>query len=280
MKILSLQSAVAHGHVGNSAAVFPLQRLGFEVCAVDTVRLSNHPGYGQWGGGGVPPDQVRAVMDGLARLGVLATCAGVLSGYLGDAAMGPVLLDAVARVRAGNPDALFVCDPVMGDENGLYVSDGIPQFMAGAALAAADVVTPNRFELEVLSGRTIGDPAAAAAAARALLARGPRLVVVTSLGEGRSIGCLAVSADGAWAVRTPRLPFAPPVSGTGDILSALLLAHLLRGEAAPEALSLAVSSLYGVLDRTLALGRREPALVAAQDEIVLPSHLFPPLPVE
>lgn len=280
MKILSFQSAVAYGHVGNSAAVFPLQRLGFEVWPVDTVQFSNHPGYGHWGGAAMPPEQVAAVVDGLSRVGALAECDAVLSGYLGDAATGAAVLEAVARVKRQRPGALFVCDPVMGDAGGLYVRDGIPEFLAGAALAAADVVTPNRFELEVLSGQPAATMADAAEAARALLARGPRVVVATSLGEGASIACLAVTAEGAWAVRTPRLPFQPPVSGTGDALSALLLAHLLRGEAAPEALSLAVSSLYGVLDKTRSLGRREMALVQAQDEIALPSRLFPPLAVD
>lgn len=280
MKILSLQSAVAFGHVGNSAAVFPLQRLGFEVWPVDTVQFSNHPGYGQWGGSVLDAAHVQAVVDGLSRVGALAQCDGVLSGYLGDEGSGAAALEAVARVRRHNPRALFLCDPVMGDDGGQYVRDGIPQFLATRAVPAADVVTPNRFELELLTGLPAGSMAEAAAAARMVLARGPRVVVVTSLREATSIACLAVTAEGAWAVRTPCLPFDPPVSGTGDALAALLLAHLLRGEAAPEALSLAVSSLYGVLEQTRALGRREMALVQAQDEIALPSRLFAPLPVQ
>lgn len=279
MKILSLQSSVTYGHVGNSAAVFPLQRLGFEVWPVYTVQFSNNPGYGQWGGGVTEATHIHAVIDGLSRVGVLAGCDAVLSGYLGDAANGAAVLEAVMRVRRHCPNAPFLCDPVMGDDGALYVRDGIPQFLAAQALPAADIVTPNRFELEILSGRTVNDMADAVAAARILLARGPRLVVATSLGDGTDIISLAVTAEGAWAVRTPRLPFSPPVSGTGDVLSALLLAHTLRGEAAPEALSLAVSSLYGILDKTRTLGRRELALVQAQDEIALPSRLFPPLPV-
>lgn len=280
MKILSLQSAVAYGAVGNSAALFPLQRLGFEVWPVDTVQLSNHPGYGHWGGATMPAEQVAAVVDGLSRVGALGQCDAVLSGYLGDAAIGAAVLEAVARVKRQKPGALYLCDPVMGDEHGLYVRAGIPEFLGGPALAAADVVTPNRFELEVLSGRAAGTLGEAAEAARTLLARGPRVVVATSLGEGASIACMAVTGEGAWTVRTPRLAFDPPVRGTGDVLSALLLAHLLRGEAAPEALSLAVSSLYGVLENTRSLGRRELALVQAQDEIALPSRLFPPLPID
>jgi len=280
MKILSLQSAVAYGHVGNSAAVFPLQRLGFEVWPVDTVQFSNNPGYGQWGGEVMDPAHVKAVVDGLSRVGVLAQCDAVLSGYLGDAGAGEAVLEAARRVRTLNPKALVLCDPVMGDEDGLYVRDGIPQFLAGHAVPVADVITPNRFELEILSGRPVANIPDAVEAARHLLARGPNLVVATSIRDGASVASVAVTAEGAWAVRTPFLSFTPAISGTGDVLSALLLAHLLRGEAAPEALSLAVSSLYGVLEKTRSLGRRELALIQAQDEIALPSRLFAPLPVE
>lgn len=278
MKILSLQSAVAFGYVGNSAAIFPLQRLGFEVCPVDTVQFSNHPGYGGFGGQVHAPQHVGAVLDGLARAGVLADVDGVLTGYLGDAANGEAVLAAVGRVKAANPRALYLCDPVMGDDGGgLYVRPGIPDFLAGPALASADIVTPNRFELELLAGGPARSLAEAAPAARRLLAKGPRMVVATSLDDGAT--CLVTTADGAWAVQTPLLPFAPPVNGAGDTLAALFLAHCLRGKAPAEALSLAVSSLFGVLEATLALGRRELALVQAQQELVLPSRLFPPHPL-
>lgn len=280
MKILSLQSSVAYGYVGNSAAVFPLQRLGFEVLAVDTVQFSNHPGYGQWGGSVLAPEHVHAVVDGLARMGALAECHAVLSGYLGDAAIGPAVMDAVARVRRINPNAVFLCDPVMGDDaTGVYVRAGIPEFLGREAVPAADLITPNRFELAQLAGRPIAGVAEAAEAARALLSDRLRTVMVTGLADDTSISCLAVTAEGAWAVRTPRLPLDPPVKGTGDALAALVLVHILRGEAPPEALSLGVSSLYGVLEKTLQMGRRELALVQAQDEIALPTHLFPPLPL-
>lgn len=280
MNILSLQSAVAHGYVGNSAAVFPLQRLGFEVMAVNTVQFSNHPGYGRLGGAVMTPEHVAGVVGGLIEVGLLGDCRAVLAGYLGDAGNGAAVLAAVKAVRRINPHAVFVCDPVIGDDGpGLYVRDGVEQFMAAQALPEADIITPNRFELERLSGLPVTGTADAVAAARALLARGPKLVVGTSLPDTGGIASLAVTAEGAWVVRTPKLVFEPPPHGTGDTLAALLLAHLLRGEAPPEALSLAVSSLYGVLDKTRGLHRRELALIQAQDEIVLPSRLFPPLAV-
>lgn len=285
MKIVSLSSAVAYGHVGNRAAVFPLQRLGVEVWPVDTVQFSNHPGYGAFTGQVLPAAQVAALVAGLDGVGALDDCDGLLTGYLGEAGSGEAALAALARIRASRPDALYLCDPVMGDVGpGLYVRAGIPEFFAGRALAAADVVTPNRFELELLSGRPAGSLAEAEAAARSLLARGPKLVVVTSLEapilenasleNAEAICCLAVEAGGAWVVRTPRLDFPHPVNGAGDALAGLLLGRLLRGHPGPEALALAVSSLWGVLERTRHLKARELALVAAQEELVSPTRMW------
>ncbi len=280
MKIVSIQSAVAYGHVGNSAAVFPLQRLGFDVWPVDTVQFSNHPGYGRWRGKILDPGHVREVVHGLDEAGVLSACDGALTGYLGDADTGEAALLAIERVRAGEPGSVVLCDPVMGDDGtGIYVRPGIPEFLAARLVPAADIVTPNRFELGLLTGQPVATPTECAAAARAVLARGPRAAMVTSVDGADSILCLAVTADGAWGVRTPRLPFDPPVNGAGDALAAMILAHTLRGKEAPDALSLAVSSLYGVLEKGLRLGRRELALVVAQDEIAAPSRLFPPLPL-
>lgn len=273
MQILSFQSSVAYGHVGNSAAVFPLQRLGFEVWPVDSVQFSNHPGHGAWTGTATPAAQLIRLVEGLEAVGALGRCDGVLSGYLGEAESGQALLRALAAV---GPDALYLCDPVMGDDGpGLYVKPDIPAMMAERLLPAARVATPNRFELSLLSGLPVATLAEAATAARTLLRRGPRLVVATSLpAPGGGLACLAVTAEAAWAVATPILAFPVAPNGAGDLLSALLLAHLLRGEPPPQALSLAVSGLFGVLNRTLALGRRELALVAAQDELVQPGRRF------
>lgn len=282
MKILSFQSAVTFGHVGNSAAIFALQRLGLEACPVDTVQFSNHPGHGAWRGNAHPAEALRDVVEGLEGAGLLEAFGAVLSGYLGLAETGAVVADAVRRLRRVHPAALYVCDPVMGDEDGgLYVAEGIPRVFADILLPMADIITPNCFELGVLTGGSIGTIEDAIGAARRLMERGTKAVVATSLpaGEGM-IGCLAVNGEGAWMVRTPRLRFATPPNGGGDTLSALLLAHLLKGRDLPEALSMAVSSLYGVLEKTRAAGGRELALVAGQDEIALPARFFPPLPVK
>jgi len=269
--VLSVQSRVAYGHVGNAASVFPLQRLGIEAWALDTVAFSNHTGHGQWRGSVVPAAQIAALFEGIAALGVLPRIDAVLSGYLGDAATGPVLLDIVGQVRKANPAALFCCDPVIGDvDTGSYVTEGIAEFFRDRALALADVVTPNRFELEYLTGRSIASLAEAGEAAAALRGLGPGIVLVTSLEcAAERIAMLAAGPDGVWAVETPRLPVM--LNGCGDVTAALFLARLLRGESLPDALALTAASIYAVIETTMRLERYELALVAAQDELVTPS---------
>jgi pyridoxine kinase len=272
--VLSVQSRVAYGHVGNAASVFALQRLGIEAWALDTVAFSNHTGHGQWRGAAVAAAAIAELFEGIAALGVLPQLDAVLSGYLGDAATGPVLLDLVERVRGANPDALFCVDPVIGDvDTGSYVTDGIAEFFRDRALALADIVTPNRFELEYLTGAPATTLADAAAAAERLRSRGPSIVLVTSLdAEPDRMTMLAAGPDGAWAVETPRLPV--ELNGCGDVTAALFLARLLRGETLPEALALAAAAIFAVIDTTARLGRYELALVAAQDQLVAPCRRF------
>jgi len=272
--VLSVQSRVAYGHVGNAASVFPLQRLGIEAWALDTVAFSNHTGHGRWRGAAVAAAQIAELFEGIAALGVLPQIDAVLSGYLGDAATGPVLLDIVERVREANPRALFCCDPVIGDtDTGSYVTPGIAEFFRDRALALADIVTPNLFELEYLTGTRIAGLAGAADAAAMLRARGPEIVLLTSLAlEPGRITMLARGPDGAWAVETPHLPVV--LNGCGDVTAALFLAWLLRGESLPEALAKTAASIFAVIETTARLGRYELALVAAQDELVSPSRRF------
>jgi pyridoxine kinase len=274
--VLSVQSRVAYGHVGNAASVFPLQRLGIEAWALDTVAFSNHTGHGRWRGAAVAASQIAELFDGIAALGVLPQIDAVLSGYLGDAATGPVVLDIVARVREANPRALFCCDPVIGDSNtGAYVTAGIAEFFRDRALALADIVTPNLFELEYLTGARIASLADAAAAADALRARGPGLVLLTSLAlEPGRLTMLARGPDGGWAVETPHLPVV--LNGCGDVTAALFLARLLHGESLSDALAHTAAAIFGVIERTARLGRIELALVAAQDELAAPSRRFAP----
>jgi pyridoxine kinase len=272
--VLSVQSRVAYGHVGNAASVFALQRLGIEAWALDTVAFSNHTGHGKWRGSAVAASEIAALFDGIAALGVLPQIDALLSGYLGDAATGPVLLDVVERVRRANPQALFCCDPVIGDtDTGSYVTDGIAEFFRDEALKLADIATPNRFELEYLTGAAIATVDEALEAAAVLRGRGPGTVLLTSLDtEPDRITMLAAGPDGAWAVETPRLPVM--LNGCGDVTAAVFLAHLLRGASLADALASTAAAIFAVIDTTVRLGRYELALVAAQDELVSPSRRF------
>jgi len=270
--VLSVQSWVACGNVGNTAALFPLQRLGCETWSLNTVAFSNHTGYGKWRGTTVPSGEIATLFEGIAELGVLPRCDAVLSGYLGDAEIGSVLLDIVERVKAANPRALFACDPVMGDFGpGWYVRAGVPEFYRDRAIAVADIATPNRFELEWLTGSAIHTIAEAGAAASALRVRGPSIVLVTSLDlTADLVAAVAAGPDGAWAVETPRLPI--EATGCGDAVAALFLAWLLKGKPLPEALATTIAAVYGVIEATMRSADGELALVAAQDELVSPSR--------
>jgi pyridoxine kinase len=272
--VLLVQSRVAYGHVGNAAAVFPLQCLGIEAWALDTVVFSNHTGHGRWRGDVVAAETVAALFEGIADLGVLPSLDAVLSGYIGTTETGAVLLDIVGRVKAANPKAIFCCDPVIGDtDTGSYVREGVAEFFRDAALPLADIVTPNRFELEYLTGQEAGDLRGAAEAAATLRARGPKTVLLTSLSLiPDHLTMLASGEEGTWAVETPRLPV--ELNGCGDVTAALFLGHLLGGTGLAGALSLTAASMFAVIETTVRLGRYELALVASRAELAQPSRVF------
>ena len=280
VNILSIQSWVAYGHVGNASAVFPLQRLGAEVWAVNTVQFSNHTGYGAWTGQVFTGQAIRDLVDGIAARGVLPACSAVLSGYMGDVATGEAILEAAGCVRAANGLALYCCDPVIGDEGrGVFVRPGIPEFMRDRAVPAADLATPNQFELEWLTGQrcaTLADARQAVAALRATMAAGPRAVLVTSLRTAEtpadSVDMLAADESGFALLRTPLLPIA--VNGAGDATAALFLFHFLSTRSAAASMQAAGSAVHGLLRRTAEAGSREILLVAAQEEFVRPSIRF------
>ncbi len=277
MNLLSIQSHVAYGHVGNDAAVFPLQRLGIEVWPIHTVQFSNHTGYGAWRGRVFDGDFVREVFAGIAERDVLGSCDGVLSGYMGDAGIGEAILDAVIQVKAANPAARYCCDPVIGDVGrGVFVRPGIAEFMRERAVPSADVITPNQFELDLLTARSSTTTADALAAIDALHGLGPRVVLVTSLHTGDTpddaLDMVASEGGKRFRVRTPKLPIS--VNGAGDAIAALFFAHWLRSGSAATALANAASSVFGLLRRTAEMGSREILLVAAQEEFVKPSRVF------
>jgi pyridoxine kinase len=281
VNILSIQSWVSYGHVGNASAMFPLQRLGAEVWAINTVQFSNHTGYGDWTGAVYSGQSVRELVDGIAARGALERCDAVLTGYVGGADIGDAILHAVTSVRRAKPEALYCCDPVIGDaDNGVYVRPGIEAFLRTQALPAADIATPNRFEIERLTGlncSTLHGAKQAVLRMRSMLhGDGPALVLLTSLEtEGTPADCIDMMtfADGAFHVlRTPRLQL--NVNGAGDAVAALFLFHQIRTGSAVTAMEAAGSSIYGLLRRTAELGSREILTVAAQDEFVTPTRLF------
>lgn len=280
--ILSIQSLVAYGHAGNSAALFPLQRLGFDVWPVVTVHFSNHTGYGAARGPLLTSEDIAEVIHGVEDRGALDRCDAVLSGYQGAEDVGAVVLDAVRNVKQRNPEAIYFCDPVMGDVGrGFFVRPGIPEFMRDQVVPAADVITPNQFELAFLADTETRTQAEVVAAANAVRATGPGTVLVTSAiteeTPADSIDMVAVSDEGAWTVRTPRLPIDPP--GAGDLTSAVFLANVLEGHDLPTALARTTSSVYAVMEATADAGTREMRIVAAQDAMAAPEMQFEVTPV-
>ena len=282
MNILSIQSHVAFGHVGNASATFPMQRLGHDVWPIHTVQFSNHTGYGSWTGRVFDGQAIEELVDGIAARGVLPSCDAVLSGYMGSADIGQAILGAVARVREANPQAIYCCDPVIGDVGrGVFVRPGVPEFMRDNAVPSADLVTPNQFELEYLTGREIRTSRDAKEALAALHAMGPRVALVTSLHTEETpadaIDLAAGEGGVVFRVRTPRLGVS--VNGAGDAIAALFLVHYLESGSARVALGRAASSVYGLLKRTSDAGSREILTVAAQDEFVSPTWTFAAEPV-
>ncbi|WP_431277391.1 pyridoxal kinase PdxY [Leifsonia poae] len=278
MKILSIQSAVAYGHVGNSAAVFPLQRIGVEVLPVYTVTFSNHTGYGAWRGPLIAPEDVREVITGIEERGVLGQIDAVLSGYQGSEGIGDVIIDAVARVKAANPNAVYACDPVMGNAaSGCFVAPAIPDLLRDRVVPVADIITPNQFELGYLTGTSPDTLESTLESVDAARAMGPRTVLVTSVERPDrpedTIEMLAVDDDGAWIVQTPRLPM--KANGSGDVTAALFTAHYVRGGSAEVALRKTVSSVFDLLARTHESGERELQLVESQEFYANPREQFP-----
>lgn len=275
--VLSIQSAVAYGHAGNSAAVFPLQRSGVDVIPVYTVNFSNNTSYESWRGPHIPADSVREVVQGVEERGVLGNVDALLCGYLGAPEVGQVIVESAATVRQHNPSALFCADPVMGDVGrGFYAMPGIPEFWRDEVVPLADIMTPNLFELEFLTGRETHTVADVIAAANELRARGPEIVVVTSVVaddvDASALRMLAVGEQGVFEVTTPVLD--RTFTGSGDLTTSMFLANYLRTRDIRESLQATASIVYSVLEATTSAGSRELRLVSAQEDIVRPRFTF------
>ena len=271
--ILAIQSHVVYGHAGNSAAEFPMRRLGANVWPLNTVQFSNHTQYGKWTGCVMPPSHLTEIVQGIAAIDKLHTCDAVLSGYLGSAEQGEHILGIVRQVKA-------FCDPVMGHpEKGCIVAPGVAEFHVRHGLPASDIIAPNLVELEILCEHAVNNVEEAVLAARELIAQGPQIVLVKHLaraGYSRDrFEMLLVTADEAWHISRPLVDFGmrQPV-GVGDVTSGLLLVKLLQGATLQEALEHVTAAVYEIMVTTKAMQEYELQVVAAQDRIANPEHYF------
>nr|WP_254259607.1 pyridoxal kinase PdxY [Leucobacter chinensis] len=277
VKALSIQSSVSYGHVGNSAAVFPLQRIGIDVMPVATVAFSNHTGYGAWRGPLMSGETVREIVTGIDERDGLADVEFVLSGYQGGNDIGDAILDAVALVKERNPKAIYACDPVLGNaSSGCFVATEVQELIRDRVIPKADLITPNQFELGFLTNtnpQTLDETLASVDLVREL---GPKHVLVTSVARPdrpeNTIEMLAVTDEGAWIVQTPHLPM--KANGSGDVTAALFTAHFVKTNDAALALAKTVSSVFALLENTLASGERELQLIESQEAYAHPEMQF------
>lgn len=266
MNVLSIQSEVAYGYVGQRAARFALQRLGHDVWAIPTVILSNHTGYRHVGGNAIPVELMASLIDAMQENGMFAHCDAVLSGYLGSAGQAALVSETVRRVKTANPKAIYCLDPVFGDDSRAYAKPGVAEAMARHLLPLADIVTPNAFELTSLASLPVRNKSEALAAARRL---GRPLVVATSVPAGADrLGALVVDSHEAWFVSTPRLENAP--HGAGDLFAALFLATRLEGRDLRDCLVRATSSVFAVLEKSVAAASNEMLLIQSHEVLLNP----------
>ncbi|MCU9519840.1 pyridoxal kinase PdxY [Corynebacterium sp. ES2794-CONJ1] len=277
MSILSIQSHVSYGHVGNSAAVFPLQRIGHEVWPVHTVNFSNHTGYGDWGGQLIPADHVRDVIAGISARGAFANIEAIISGYQGGSDIAEVITETVAAIKRKNPSAQYACDPVMGNaKSGCFVSELIPPLLRDVVVPVADIITPNQFELGYLTGMEASDLESTIAAADKARALGPHTVLVTSvMRPGRpehTVEMVVVNDEGVWIIQTPYLDVKR--NGSGDVTAALFTGHYIRDFDAKKALEKTAAAIFDLISMTYEENSRELLLIKAQDSFVNPHHHF------
>ncbi len=274
-EILSIQSHVAYGYVGNRAAVFPLQRLGFDVTAINTVQFSNHTGYGQWQGDVMTAEHIDHIINGLRQRDLLRNFSAVLTGYLGDVKLGEIILKAVAEIRQHNPDLIYCCDPVMGDVGrGFFVREGLPEFFKHQAVPQADMITPNKFEAEYLTGHSINNLDDALQACAILSDSGAKIILITSLETDETpvdhIQMLAYFGHERYLVTTPKFKFNVAPNGAGDVTAAIFLGDYLKNKNLQQALEHVSNSVFSILKQTYDNKTRELQLIPSQHAIVAP----------
>lgn len=266
--LVSISSLVARGHVGNSAAAFALNRIGLEVWPVVTVALARHPGHGSVHCAVTSPSELAHLLQDVARDPLLPTVAAIHCGYLADEGQAEPVAALVAAVKRANADAVFCCDPIIGDDGALYVGEDIAAAIRDQLLPLADIATPNLFELGWLMGEQPLTTAETVACAKRL---GPATVMVSSapaMLRGTS-AALLVGAQETLLAETPLFDKIP--HGAGDLASALFLGHLLRGAPAHGALERSLASVFEILQRTVREGADELALIACQEALVRPA---------
>lgn len=268
--IISIQSQVVHGHVGNSAAVLPMQGHGLNVAAVPTTLLSNHPGYETMRGRVLEPELVGDLLRGIEERGLIETSRYIVSGYLGSRANGEVVAAFVERARQLNPSITYICDPVMGDSHlGVFVADQVIECLLDHLVPLADLLTPNQFELGLMTqSQPTSWLALKAGVARIQAIRGAHLVVTGCTLPDTPNGSLEnVVFEGEAHTRlpSPRLPIVPV--GTGDLFTGLLTANLVHGCNLVGATRNAAAVVLDVLGRTLAESKHEMQLASVIDAL-------------
>ncbi|MFC0403353.1 pyridoxal kinase PdxY [Paraburkholderia rhizosphaerae] len=276
--VLSIQSHVVFGHAGNSAAEFPMRRLGVNVWPLNTVQFSNHTQYGHWAGSAIDAKQMQELVEGIGAIGMLPRCDAVLSGYLGTPEQAQAVIEIVRAVKAVNPHARYFCDPVMGTATGCRVEPGIQEFLVKSMPEVCDAIMPNHSELQRLVGRMIETVEEAVTACREVMQRGPKLVLVKHLLDRNSpadrFNMLVVTERESWVGQRPLYPFARQPVGVGDLTSAVFVARTLLGDPLRAAFEHTLAAVNGVMRATYDAGRYELELIAAQNDIAHPREWF------
>lgn len=277
--ILSIQSHVVYGYVGNKVANFVLQRLGNETLIINTAQLSTHTGYKNYSGMIFDHHHINQIIDTLDHNSMLSKCNAVISGYIGNENIGDSLLTALSMIKGKNNQAIYCCDPVMGDNNrGFFVQPEVKDFMQ-RAIGVADIITPNQFEACALTNSTIMNIDDLKSVLQTLHKLGPKIILITSVVcEGINNGDISnIIFDGQnyYLCTTPYIEFKQYPNGCGDLLASLFLSHYLSFKDIERALQLTVSSVFAILQSTKYKGSRELDIINSQDQLIKPCNKFP-----
>ncbi|MFZ7200919.1 pyridoxal kinase PdxY [Avibacterium avium] len=277
--LLSIQSHVVYGYAGNKSATFPMQLLGIDVWALNTVQFSNHTQYGQWTGMVMPPEQIGEIVQGIDNIGQLHQCDAVISGYIGAAEQVEEIINSVQKVKSRNPNAVYLCDPVMGHpDKGCIVADGVKENLINLAMAKADIITPNLVELRELSGLPVENFAQAIEAVKVILSKGPKKVLVKHLSkvgqDPSQFEMLLANQEGIWHISRPLHQFNKEPVGVGDLTAGLFMANLLNGKSDVEAFEHTANAVNDVMTVTQQQDNYELQIVAAREQIVRPVSQF------